>query len=123
MKMDSRGVLNAISSCSGMVLDVLVVIISCASNRTTTNRRGDCSKKYFGFDLSPSFVFVYILVGRESIRNGDYRTLFISYNQSNINHETMAKCKENNDHRIGYDNCRDVDSRWNSLSFLLSLFP
>ena len=22
---------------------------------------------------------------------------------------------------IGYDNCRDVDSRWNSLSFLLSL--
>jgi hypothetical protein len=91
MKMDSRGVLNAISSCSGMVLDVLVVIISCASNRTTTNRRGDCSKKYFGFDLSPNFVFVCILIGRESIRNGDCRTLFISNNQSNLNHEIMAK--------------------------------
>lgn len=58
--------LNAISSCNGMVLDVLVVIMSCASNRTTTNRRGDCFKKCSGFDLSPHFVFVCILVGRSS---------------------------------------------------------
>jgi hypothetical protein len=56
MKMDPRGVLNAISSCNGMVLDVLVVIISCASNRTTTNRREDCSKKCSGFELFPHFV-------------------------------------------------------------------
>ena len=89
MKMDSRGVLNAISSCSGMVLDVLVVIISCASNRTTTNRRGDCSKKYSGFDLSPHFVFVCILVG--SFEMEFVEALFISFIQSNLNHEILVK--------------------------------
>jgi hypothetical protein len=50
MKMDSRGVSNVISFCNGMVSGVLAAIISCESNRTTTNLRGDCSKQYSAWD-------------------------------------------------------------------------
>jgi hypothetical protein len=50
MKMDSRGVSNVISFCNGMVLGVLAAIISCESNRTTTNLKGNCSKQYSAWD-------------------------------------------------------------------------
>ena len=69
-----KGVSNAISFCNGMAQDVLAVIISCESNRTITNRRGNCSKRYSGFDLFLQFEFVRIYVGSEDIRNGICRT-------------------------------------------------
>ena len=50
MTMDSRDVLNAISFCNGMGLDVLVVIMSCGPNHITTNQRGECSKQFSEFD-------------------------------------------------------------------------
>ncbi len=56
MKMDPRGVSNAISSYNGMVLDVLAAIISFAPNHIITNRREKCLKQYSGFDLSPHFM-------------------------------------------------------------------
>jgi hypothetical protein len=60
MKMDSRGVSNVIFSYNGMVLDALVVIISFAPNRIITNRKEKCLKQYFGFDLTPHFMSLFV---------------------------------------------------------------
>ena len=75
MTMDSRDVLNAISFCNGMGLDVLVVIMSCGPNHITTNQRGECSKQFP--NLIPSLSCVCLRHGGVSlIEIRLYLTLF-----------------------------------------------